>query len=148
MFRRFLPTHDVDAVLIAANWDDDETDIDKLDMTIAHVHRYTTKVVVFGPIIRYEDTLPHVLATALLADDPSYAARRRKPGIGAIDDRIRDIARANGASYVSIYRTMCPDGSCETSTPDGMPLQFDAEHLTAEGSIRLARAWQAAGALP
>ncbi|WP_363331177.1 SGNH hydrolase domain-containing protein [Bradyrhizobium sp.] len=46
---------------------------------------------------------------------------------------------ASGATYVSVYDSICHDGSCDEFAEGDVPMQFDAGHLTAEGSVEVAR---------
>ncbi len=46
---------------------------------------------------------------------------------------------ARGARYLSVYDSVCRDGRCDEFAEGDIPLQFDAGHLTAEGSIEVGR---------
>jgi hypothetical protein len=64
---------------------------------------------------------------------------RGTAGVLEVDRRLRDLVAAKGARYVSLYDAVCGHGPCETFAEGDVPLQFDAGHLTAEGSIKVAR---------
>jgi hypothetical protein len=63
----------------------------------------------------------------------------RKPGIRERDRAMRRIVTAKGATYVSVYDSVCRNGVCDEFAEGDIPLQFDAGHLTAEGSVEVAR---------
>jgi hypothetical protein len=46
---------------------------------------------------------------------------------------------AKGATYLSVYDAVCRDGGCDEFAAGDIPLQFDAGHLTAEGSVEVGR---------
>ena len=52
---------------------------------------------------------------------------------------MRRIVTAAGASYVSVYDSVCRNGICDEFALGDIPLQFDAGHLTAEGSVKIAQ---------
>jgi peptidoglycan/LPS O-acetylase OafA/YrhL len=139
-----------DAILLAANWKDNE--LERLGSTIAFLHNHSAaKIVVFGPIVQYMHPLPDVLGMAIAEGRPDIPTRDQQPGVPVIrlqDGRMREVTVRNGGSYISIVDTICPGGSCRVMTPGQVPLQWDQAHLTAEGSQWLAATWRATGLLP
>ena len=128
----FLPRHRVDTVILSALWRDD--DWPALERQIAQVRRHADHVVVFGPIVEYDRALPRVLAQALYRHDPSIIDRHRVARRQSLDTMLAGRVPATGATYVSVYRAMCPNGRCTLWTDDGNPIQFDYGHLTLNGS--------------
>lgn len=128
----FLPRNRVDTVILSALWHDG--DWPALERQIAHMRRYADHVVIFGPIVEYDRALPRVLAQALYRRDPSIVDRHRVARRQALDAMLAARAPATGATYVSVYRAMCPGGRCTLWTDDGNPIQFDYGHLTLQGS--------------
>ena len=63
----------------------------------------------------------------------------RTPGIRERDRVMSRLVTAKGATYVSVYDAVCRDGRCDEFAEGDVPLQFDAGHLTAEGSVEVAR---------
>jgi hypothetical protein len=58
-----------------------------------------------------------------------------------------ELVKQNGAACISLYGAACPRNVCETFARDGVPLQFDAGHLTAAGSLKLGLQLAKAGQL-
>lgn len=141
----FLKSHRVDKLLLSARWE--EPDLDSLGLTLEWARAHGLPVVVFGPIVEYDRPLPRLLAESIVRGDASVAQRHRSGSVEQLDDAMSAVARAHGVSYVSLLRTICSDGSCTQYAAPNVPLQFDYGHLTAEGSLLLARRWQKAGAL-
>ena len=92
-----------------------------------------------GPIVEYDRALPRLLVDSLRWGDEHFVASSKTAGVLELDKRLRDLAAAKGARYVSVYDAVCGHGPCETFAEGDVPLQFDAGHLTAEGSIKVAR---------
>ena len=53
------------------------------------------------------------------------------------DVRKRILSVKWSASYVSVYDVVCRGGRCDEFADGDVPLQFDAGHLTAQGSIEV-----------
>ena len=54
------------------------------------------------------------------------------------------LVASGGATYLSVYDAVCRAGHCDEFAEGDIPLQFDAGHLTAEGSIEVGRRLSAA----
>jgi hypothetical protein len=63
----------------------------------------------------------------------------RTPGIHERDQALNRIVTAKGASYISVYDQVCHNGRCDEFAEGDIPMQFDAGHLTARGSIEIGR---------
>jgi hypothetical protein len=46
---------------------------------------------------------------------------------------------AKGATYLSVYDAVCRNDRCDEFAEGDIPLQFDAGHLTAKGSVEVGR---------
>ena len=98
-------------------------------------------VTVLGPIVEYDGALPRLLVDGILRDTPLAGERVcARAGI-----RERDLAMkpdGNGHRAQPISRStmsMCRDGRCDEFVEGNIPMQFDAGHLTAKGSIEVGR---------
>ena len=134
MFDHFIPDHKLDAVIVSALWG--EADIEPLRRTLAGLAAEDRRVIVFGPLPRYDVPMATLLARAMLHHDLDDVARHRIPGMAELDDRMR-AAVAPLATYVSLWRAACPDGVCRLFAAPGVPMQFDYHHLTAKGAAAL-----------
>ena len=137
VFDDFLVNNKVDKILLAASWKDEDLPI--LSATLEALKPMMSDVVVLGPIVEYDGALPRLLADGILHNKPSAASEMRSPGIAERDRTMRRIVTAAGASYVSVYDSVCRNGICDEFALGDIPLQFDAGHLTAEGSVKIAQ---------
>lgn len=130
----FLPRQSVDVVLLSAAWDAD--DAANIAATVAYLRHYTRKVVVLGRIPGHQVALPTLLARAMLRHDDQLVVNQQMPYPFEVD---RLFKRAlPPAEYVSSTDALCPGGKCQVWAAPGVPLQFDGDHLTSEGSKVLA----------
>jgi peptidoglycan/LPS O-acetylase OafA/YrhL len=137
VFDDFLVNHKVDRVLLSATWKDD--DIPALARTLDMLVARGIDVVVFGPIVEYDRALPRLLADEIRYRLPRLASDARTPGIAERDRRMAALVAEKGARHVSVYDAVCPLGVCTEYAVGEVPLQFDAGHLTREGSLRIGR---------
>jgi peptidoglycan/LPS O-acetylase OafA/YrhL len=137
VFNDFLVNNKVDKVLLAASWKDE--DLPDLSNTLEMLKLRGVDVIVLGPIVEYDGALPRLLVDKILHDSPAIASGLRKPGIQERDLAMRRIVTAKGATYLSVYDSVCRNGLCDEFAVGDIPLQFDAGHLTPEGSVAVAR---------
>jgi hypothetical protein len=137
VFDDYLARNKVDKVLLAASWKDE--DLPALSATLEALRQKGLDVVVLGPIVEYDSALPRLLADEILRGDPSIANAMRTSGIHERDRTMSRLVTAEGATYLSVYDAVCHAGHCDEFAEGDVPLQFDAGHLTAEGSIEIGR---------
>ena len=92
------------------------------------------EVVLIGPAPHYEQSLPRLLALAEHLNQPDLPARRRRHERDEVDAMMAGVARRAGVPYLSIMQAICPGGVCQTTTPEGKPMQWDQGHLSRSGS--------------
>jgi peptidoglycan/LPS O-acetylase OafA/YrhL len=136
LFDDFLVKHKIDRVLLSASWKDE--DIPALAHTLDVLEARGLDVVVLGPIVEYDRALPRLLADQIRYRIPALADSMRTPGIADRDRRMAELVASKGARYISVYKAVCPHGDCIEFAKGDIPLQFDAGHLTAEGSKKVA----------
>lgn len=137
VFNEFLLKNRVDKILLAASWKDE--DIPALIGTLEALTSKGFDVVVLGPIVEYDSALPRLLANEILRNRPSIASAMRTAGIRERDRTLSRIVTVKGATYLSVYDAVCRDGRCDEFAEGDIPLQFDAGHLTAKGSVEVGR---------
>jgi hypothetical protein len=137
VFNDFLVSNKVDKILLAASWKDEDLPI--LSTTLEMLKPSGIDIIVLGPIVEYDSALPRLLADEILHSSPAIASGMRTPGIRERDRAMRRIVTAKGATYVSVYDSVCHNGVCDEFAGRDIPLQFDAGHLTPEGSVEVAR---------
>lgn len=138
VFNDFLPKHSVDAVVLSGRWGME--DVDAVVNTASILRKYVKRVVISGPIVEYDQSLPRVVAKAISlgTDLDTFAATHRRAAQRDIDTAFRAHILADGVSYESAYGALC-SSSCVLTSDNGVPVQFDYGHLTAEGSVYLAK---------
>jgi len=142
----YLPKHRVDTLLIEAVWR--EEDLPLLPHTLEFAKQYAEHVVLFGPMVQYDASLPRLLAVAQMKNDPTYPFRHRLDFLVGVDDKMAAIAQAANVNYVSFFKMLCKQNTCETRADDGVPMLYDYGHLTVEGSTRVATRMRDDGGLP
>ena len=136
--------HDTDfskvtQVVLAARWT--AADVDEVGRVVRHLKaRGVDRVVVVGPAVEYDAEVASTLARAMLAGDVSRLASLRRAEPAEIERRMRPVAEAAGAAYVSHFALECPDGACRFFAPDGSPIHTDYSHLSPAGADIVARA--------
>jgi peptidoglycan/LPS O-acetylase OafA/YrhL len=143
LFKDYLLHHKPDRLIVSAEWlQSDLWPIARLlDWAAAHdIH-----VVLMGPIMRYDDRLPRLLAFAVEDKDPALPDAHRI-SFGRLDEDLSRLAQQKGATYVSLLDLLCKEGHCTTLAAPGVPLQFDDGHLTREGSVHVGEHLRAANA--
>lgn len=140
-----VATGTADAVLLSARWENE--DIAQLVATVDRLARYVAQVYVSGPIVEYRENLPRLLARSVQQKDPELLITARVDAQRQVDERLAIALEGHRAVYLSVYGTLCGRQSeaCRTLTDNGIPMQWDYGHLTAEGSKYLAKAWLADG---
>jgi len=146
IFDDYLLNEKVDKVLLAASWK--QEDMPKLADTLDYLKEHGIAAAVFGPIVEYDSALPRLLADSIRYHDPQLVDRERTAAVPVLDRRMRMLVTGKGVTYVSTYDAMCRSGTCDKFVVGNIPFQFDAGHLTAEGSIALAEKLRDTDALP
>jgi peptidoglycan/LPS O-acetylase OafA/YrhL len=136
LYRNYLAKGRIDWIILAANWA--PADLSNLPITLDWLRRHNMHVVLAGPVVRYKMPLPEVLALAVNRGDMSLVEKLRNKSIALFDRQIERLARAHHAIYFSPYRTFCKTGTCAFADANGLPLEFDAAHFTASGSMLVA----------
>jgi peptidoglycan/LPS O-acetylase OafA/YrhL len=138
IYEKFLPSHKLDGIIISAQWA--PKDLPDLIETIGKIRPYLKKVIVIGPSVQYVQTLPRILAKAITLDQPekTFAARYRHPEEETTDRVFAATLQAAGVDYVSAYKALC-DPDCDVWADKDVPIQFDNDHFTNQGSAYLAK---------
>lgn len=129
-----IPETRFNEIVISARWT--EKDLDYLVNTIDTLKNYTDKIVVLGPVVEYEVSLPRLLASANSIESISKLRIYNK--IKGRDDLFRSKLKDSLITYVSILDVICPSSeTCKVLTKNDIPFQFDYGHLTHEGALEL-----------
>lgn len=137
VFEDFLTSHRPDTLILSARWMAD--DIPALERTVSALQARAGKIVVFGPIVEYQQPLPRLLAQVSSGRSASLIDKARLPAGAQVDRKLAEAVEGLGGTYVSVRNLLCSrdEASC-TTIRNGTPVQFDYGHLTAEGSSLIA----------
>jgi peptidoglycan/LPS O-acetylase OafA/YrhL len=127
----FLPHAAVDGVIFAGAWKTDDASL--LEVTIEHCRKFVPKVIVLGRVPSYDMPLPTLIGRSLIENRPEMVREHLVLYAPVVDHMFEK--SLHDATYVSLFRLLCPDGACRLYGPNGAPLQFDGSHLTTEGSV-------------
>ncbi len=160
IYGEYLHQHHVDAILIAGRWN--AADIPELGRTILWIKQQGIRVVLFGPIPGFDVPLPRLLTVSLRDRKPSIIDRHRRVEPVQTDIKLSVIAREQWkVRYISFLENLCATSvqmeseaplraisGCPVYAEPGVPLLFDSNHLTVDGSILYARTMRARHQLP
>ena len=90
IFSAYLPGHHVDALLIAARWE--EADLPRLSRTINWAKERGIKIVLFGPMVQYDSSLPRLLAASIRENDPAIPYNHRVAECARLDRKMSELA--------------------------------------------------------
>lgn len=143
----YLPKHPVDAVIIQASWT--SNDLPSLGETLAWLKDHHIPVILLGPVVAYDTTLPRLLALSITHNDPGLPADHRDRSVEPLDKQMAALAASTGHTpYVSMYDLLCTQSSCVEYAAPGTPLQADAAHFTPEGAVLAVQKLQNLHVLP
>lgn len=133
IFSEFLPSHHLDAVILSANWV--EEDLASLTATIDSLKPHADAIYVLGPIVAYRRALPELVADSRWLEQPELMARSVVAERYHLDQQMNALVVSAGGRYGSVYAALCNDERhCLIEDPQRQPIQFDATHLTESGS--------------
>ena len=145
IMRDFLLHHPVDNVLLAARWKRGQ--LNNIGATIDWMTVHNMRVTLVGPSALYDVPLPRLMVSALRNSDTTLPQRHFDRSMVTLDAELAELAEAHGAAYISMLKLMCSGPSCTIQNDQGLPLIFDREHFTTDGSMVFARKLQARGGI-
>ena len=138
IFTHYLQSHHIETVILAGQWA--SSDMDPLKQTIDFILARGISVIVVGPTIEYDQGLPRMLAIAIRNGDTSQVVQHRSAEPQALDKTMANLASDLWhVRYVSIYQDLCKP-TCPLYAAPGVPILFDSNHFTPEGSALLVKA--------
>ncbi len=156
----YLTHHRIDAVLISGQWS--ARDFPALARTVEWIKKRGIQVILFGPVTEFDVPLPRLLTVALVEPNAATIDQHRNAEPMRTDERLSRLARNQWkVRYISAYENLCasdlPVGiiplrrsmsGCPVYAARGVPLLFDGNHFTPEGSILYARTMRDRRQLP
>ena len=132
IFDDFLQTNRVDAVVIGGRWE--EEDLSFIPNTIRQLKTLTNTVIMIGPTVEYQGSLPTLLARSQLKGRSFNFTEHLTPGRDKINIAIREMAKNEEITYIDVLSKLCNGEKCILFAPDDVLMQFDYGHLTFSGA--------------
>ena len=132
VFEQFLPHHHIDTIVLAGRWP--RWALPQLQKTIVYLKPIVSRVVVLGPVVEYDQPFPELLAQSIISKNPGLPATHLIAEQRKNDRYFAQQLAASGAGYFSVYDATCPADECTQWAAPGVPMQYDAHHLTLEGA--------------
>jgi peptidoglycan/LPS O-acetylase OafA/YrhL len=146
LFHDFLPRRHFDSVAIVGRWQKDE--IAALGETVAYLKGLGQQVIVIGPTPEFDVPEPRLLGVVMRYGNLADIERYRSTEAREIDHTIARLAKDEWqVRYISMFDDLCTPKCAVFSAPH-VPLLFDRDHLTLEGSVMLATAIRELHQLP
>lgn len=138
IFEEYLKKNKIEGVLLAGRWQNG--DEGHLSAAVDLLKKIGLKVILFGPIIEYDASLPRLLAQEIASKRSGFIQEHQITDGYKMDNDLAEFARKKNIQYVSILNALCKENNCQTTNTEGVPVQFDYGHLTGEGSKLLFKA--------
>jgi peptidoglycan/LPS O-acetylase OafA/YrhL len=149
LYRDLLPSGQIDALIVAADWRPGQ--IDEVQQLIDDAHARKLPVILIGPTPDYDMAVPRLLS--MLAPlgskrgtlgDHEFAFGRQT------DARMALLARDRWhVPYISYFDNICGTApECPGYAAPGIAMLYDEDHLTEAGSVRFAQTMRARHQLP
>ncbi len=146
VFKDYLIHHPPDILLLEGRWRD--SDLPGIGATIDLAQSKGIRVVLVGPGIEYDLPEPRMAAVALRDGQPGKVEEHQVNAQRVLDREMAELAQSRWhVSYISFFDNLCHP-ECPVYATDLVPLLFDMDHMTSEGSILFARSIRAHGELP
>jgi hypothetical protein len=132
----FLPNHHVDSIILSADWD--EADLTGVEETVEFLQQFSQPIFVIGPNPSYTEPVPMILARQMGGRRTIRTAFLR-PEQSHIDKEFQAELEHRAVQYISLYKSLCSNEQCLLWSGKDQPLQFDSDHFTKSGSIKVAQ---------
>jgi peptidoglycan/LPS O-acetylase OafA/YrhL len=139
IYATWLPQHPVDGLLLQARWEPSQ--LSGLSETVVWARAHHVPIILFGPVPEYDAPLPRLEAYSVAWHQPSLPQQHRIAGIDFLDARLQRLAATSWhVPYISLYQAICDPATCTeyTDPTHTVPLMFDSNHLSAQGSVLIA----------
>lgn len=137
-----------DIIVLHAAWEHHDYPLsrqeisDKLEETINKIHAATptSKVIVLGPVPRWDPSLAKVVSNQILARGgpvPNYLPNSQAKQISSLDRQLQEKAVSLGVEYISLFELLCTQGGECLVRTGRHPTDFtavDYGHLSRAGA--------------
>lgn len=130
-----LLKHHPDLVILSAQWPNDPNDIANFQKTVAKLKDAKIPMMIIGRQPQYDASIPLLIIQKTHKHKGHHTFYEPiLPDVIPINNRIASIAKEDNIPFISILKTICTNGRCLITLPNGDPLEFDGLHFTGEGS--------------
>jgi hypothetical protein len=150
VYEQFLPTHHVDAVILAGPWQT-EDELKSMMPTVDWYAAHQIPLYLIGPMTQYTAPLPQLLALSDRLHEPDLPNRALELRLRQLDRRYqRELAHRPYIHYISLWDTLCSDDRCPAyvSPADRVPMVVDQTHFSMPASLLVAQKLRSEGVLP
>jgi peptidoglycan/LPS O-acetylase OafA/YrhL len=132
-YQDLIKTQRFDKIILSGRWE--TGDVDALLETTRYLSNLADNVVVLGPTLEYQQSLPRILAMTspekLENDKHNQYSFFKK-----VDSKFKMLEWPKQVTYISTIDILCTPNNlpCKTVTDKGVPLAFDYGHMTHEGA--------------
>jgi hypothetical protein len=149
VYDTYLPSHHIGTLLVVGRWE--EADLAEIARMVAWSKERRIPLVLFGPVQEYDAPLPRLLAYSIAEHLPKYPYEHRIVSLVSLDQRLHSLADNTWhVRYISLIQALCDSGSCleYADREHTVPMMYDRDHLSHDGSVLVVRALIASGQLP
>jgi hypothetical protein len=135
IYQNYLPAHPVQGLLLNVRWE--QSDLKGLGETADWAREHQIPIIIFGPVPEYDSPMPRIEAYAVNSNEPNLLSEHLDPSGALLDRKMADLALSTWhVPYVSLYRAICDEEGCAgfADAAHSVPLMFDTDHLSPEGS--------------
>lgn len=143
VLQHWLQANRIDGLILAALWEDGRH-IDQLLGDLSRYEALVPHVALAGPSLRLEHTMtPMQIVTRYKHLDGAQQEinKHLRPEIFRADRRLAQALAGHAVRYVSLTDLLCQDEDCRQFDDGGAPLMMDNNHITVEGSVFMAPAF-------
>jgi len=137
----FLKNNRIDTVIIFARWIRYGSTIDQLEATLNELRQYQDRVVLMAGVPQYHKDIARILHDASSVDEAQAIANKMKPYTSKMQilSEMSDIAKRTDVLFIAIPELLCENEHCEIVDESSKPIFYDYGHMTAEGSVYIAK---------
>jgi hypothetical protein len=147
IFKDFLASHKVDAIIISERWRR-KGDFVELADTVDWLKKQGIAVYIFGPVMEYNAPLPRILAYSMTYRVPGLSRLSIQSGMFGLDAAFHKVATDSWhAHYVSVMQVQCPDRVCVefADATRLQPMLSDDNHLSTAAALYVVRTLESQG---
>jgi hypothetical protein len=145
IFNDFLPHNQIDGVIYAGRWEDQQ--LDDILATVTYLETLVPRIYIMGPIAEYKVSLPQLLLRLKPGNGTEALQGSLLPERFALSEKMKKQFKGHKAIFVPTIEAACPGGNCLVYAEGTTPLSWDYGHFTKAGSELVIKSLKESGAL-